>query len=515
MTRSEIEENPPDKPRGRQRPQTKGKTNVSLNSTSTGEESAPGVVEGRGQPTQTNPQGSSPNPTQGHQTGRTAHLSLKEIAEHLATIETILQTPENAAKTRSIPTTKFFISVRGLLAKAEHLSHSNNLCTKADVKQLLQPLEGEIQKLQASRTALATAEPPQRTWAQTAAAGLTLKPIQTPAAPELTLRIPAKEDREKIQQWSNETIVNKIKGSQTEASKCVIAVQRLRSGDLKVFTTTTQARNELLRDLAWTASLNINANPGRKLFQVLVHNVRVEGVDVSDKDTAQKIQAQNAIRIPNLQVQKISWLRKNLPEGKKHSTLLLSVTEATAANQAIRQGIVYSGALHLVQLHSTAFTIVQCFKCQAYGHIAPHCRASETCGHCAGEHPSGKCPEGTNPKCANCKQNHKAWNNSCPTRRAQKAKAAAARFNAATTHEEISSPDPTGLQNKEPGWTFVGSQNSATNQYPKKKRIIAPKRGRPRDMDRSPSPRQQRLSMAPATATPTQPLQQEMDTDSE
>jgi hypothetical protein len=77
-------------------------------------------------------------------------------------------------------------------------------------------------------------------------------------------------------------------------------VQRLRSGDLKVFTTTTQARNKLLRDLAWTASLNINANLGRKLFQVLVHNVRVEGVDVSNKDTAQKIQAQNAIQIPNL-----------------------------------------------------------------------------------------------------------------------------------------------------------------------------------------------------------------------
>jgi hypothetical protein len=49
MTRSEIEENLLDKPRGRQRPQTKGKTNVSLNSTPTGEESAPGVVEGRGQ----------------------------------------------------------------------------------------------------------------------------------------------------------------------------------------------------------------------------------------------------------------------------------------------------------------------------------------------------------------------------------------------------------------------------------------------------------------------------------
>jgi hypothetical protein len=65
------------------------------------------------------------------------HLLLKEIAEHLATIKTILQTLENTAKTCSILTTKFFISVRRLLAKAKHLSHSNNLYTKADVKQLL------------------------------------------------------------------------------------------------------------------------------------------------------------------------------------------------------------------------------------------------------------------------------------------------------------------------------------------------------------------------------------------
>jgi hypothetical protein len=69
---------------------------------------------------------------------------LKEIAEHLATIKIILQTLENAAKIRSILITKFFISVHGLLAKAKYLSYSNNLCTKADVKQLLQPLEGEI-----------------------------------------------------------------------------------------------------------------------------------------------------------------------------------------------------------------------------------------------------------------------------------------------------------------------------------------------------------------------------------
>jgi hypothetical protein len=62
---------------------------------------------------------------------------LKEIAEHLATIEIILQTLENAAKTCSILTTKFFISVCGLFAKAKHLSHFNNLCIKVDVKQLL------------------------------------------------------------------------------------------------------------------------------------------------------------------------------------------------------------------------------------------------------------------------------------------------------------------------------------------------------------------------------------------
>jgi hypothetical protein len=76
--------------------------------------------------------------------------------------------------------------------------------------------------------------------------------------------------------------------------------------------------------------LEINASLSRKLYTVLAHNVWVE-------DIATNIYDLNAARIPGLQVQKVSWLRKKLPEGKNHSTLslLVNVTEEATANPAI------------------------------------------------------------------------------------------------------------------------------------------------------------------------------------
>jgi hypothetical protein len=106
----------------------------------------------------------------------------------------------------------------------------------------------QLQKIQAAQAAPATKGLALRAWAQAAAAGLNTQPTptRTPAVPELTLHIPTREDKEKIQQWPNETTVNKIRRSQGEAGKEVVTVQRLRSGELKVFTTTTRARGELL-----------------------------------------------------------------------------------------------------------------------------------------------------------------------------------------------------------------------------------------------------------------------------
>lgn len=62
--------------------------------------------------------------------------------------------------------------------------------------------------------------------------------------------------------------------------------------------------------------------------------------------------------------------------------------------------------------------LIQCHKCQAWGHIQKYCNTTDKCMRCAGEHPSYQCPK---PKtiratCANCGGEHTAMSIDCPKR---------------------------------------------------------------------------------------------------
>jgi hypothetical protein len=55
-------------------------------------------------------------------------------------------------------------------------------------------------------------------------------------------------------------------------------------------------------------------------------------------------------------------------------------------------------------------TVVQCFKCEGFGHIASRCRKMSPAGlHCAGDHVSKECLNRDQVKCANCGLAHKAF----------------------------------------------------------------------------------------------------------
>ena len=60
----------------------------------------------------------------------------------------------------------------------------------------------------------------------------------------------------------------------------------------------------------------------------------------------------------------------------------------------------------------------QCFRCQAFGHLARDCTGPERCKKCAGDHDSRKCPQ-TNPDappmCHNCFGEHPATFRGCPS----------------------------------------------------------------------------------------------------
>src|ERR1044071_8203301 len=57
-------------------------------------------------------------------------------------------------------------------------------------------------------------------------------------------------------------------------------------------------------------------------------------------------------------------------------------------------------------------SVLQCFNCQGFGHIAAKCTATAKCRNCGASHSDKECTT-KEPKCANCGGTHKASDLSC------------------------------------------------------------------------------------------------------
>lgn len=57
--------------------------------------------------------------------------------------------------------------------------------------------------------------------------------------------------------------------------------------------------------------------------------------------------------------------------------------------------------------------IVQCYKCQQFGHIAKNCFKKEICAICAKEHNTTACVNPSKIKCTNCGESHRADDRAC------------------------------------------------------------------------------------------------------
>ena len=75
-----------------------------------------------------------------------------------------------------------------------------------------------------------------------------------------------------------------------------------------------------------------------------------------------------------------------------------------------------TGIIFRVEESKTTLSILQCFKCQSFGHKALNCTKKEKCVVCGEAHSHKNCPnkEKQKPKCANCRGPHVANYRGCP-----------------------------------------------------------------------------------------------------
>ena len=83
----------------------------------------------------------------------------------------------------------------------------------------------------------------------------------------------------------------------------------------------------------------------------------------------------------------------------------------------LKNGIYANYRLYRAEEFRNRIKLIQCFKCQKFGHIAKNCKSSPRCSQCGGEHKiengkMEKCTANTK-KCPNCGGQHSSSYGGC------------------------------------------------------------------------------------------------------
>ena len=109
---------------------------------------------------------------------------------------------------------------------------------------------------------------------------------------------------------------------------------------------------------------------------------------------------------------------KSKRTGKDLPFIKIKSDEPKQAEALLSGGLVCqkTGIIFRVEEFKTTPSILQCFKCQSFGHKALNCTKKEKCVVCGEAHSHKNCPnkEKRKPKCANCRGPHVANYRGCP-----------------------------------------------------------------------------------------------------
>ena len=218
----------------------------------------------------------------------------------------------------------------------------------------------------------------------------------------------------------------RLKTSQLPNTQQIIAARELKSGDISLQTASVEAREALEKEGTWLKSLADSTRILRQSFPLLVHGVCIAAVDTTNQEASIKeIVRKNQILHSGLEIMKISWPKWATKEKiagvpKRYSSLLIEVATPEMGNRILEEGLLEGGQLKSCTRYNREGELVQCFKCQRYGHMTMNCNNSAKCGKCAGEHNTRdhKDSHGDKENCTVCgKAGHPAWSSKCSIRR--------------------------------------------------------------------------------------------------
>lgn len=217
------------------------------------------------------------------------------------------------------------------------------------------------------------------------------------------------------------------------AHRSVSTGRILPSGDIILRTEGLEDVEQLARAAKdWCLSFGDKATIKRRTYRVVMNGVNCQ---LNLAAAPARIKADNLGRLASAPtaITYTGWLlgpRYIAEQKPETSKLIVEFDNDRAANIAILLGLAIDGRDHPCEYYDQTHRIQQCFNCQAYGHIARHCKRPTSCAYCAQNHSSQECPtarDRARAQCAVCQQqntkrsekiseDHFAFDRSCPAR---------------------------------------------------------------------------------------------------
>ena len=150
-----------------------------------------------------------------------------------------------------------------------------------------------------------------------------------------------------------------------------------------------------------------------RTFNVMAFNAPLN-VDTDDQNHLVEILEVNELEDNTILAMRWAKPINRRSKHQKSAHLILSYTNAVAANRAISNGITICHKRCYVERIKKE--PIRCLKCQGWNHMADMCEQTpDTCSNCAEPHRTMKCPCPHKKWCVSCKsKDHASWSRECP-----------------------------------------------------------------------------------------------------